>query len=171
MTMFYLGVDPGVSGGWALINQSGTICATLKMGEGPAGIARNVIDIKAAVMRATGVSTDVRALVEKVASSPQMGVRSAFTFGKNAGAILGALAAAGITVDEIPPQAWQKIMGVVYPKGVPRDKNVTKRRAQQVFPTLTVTHAIADALLLAECARRIDRAQTGTLPSIPKASA
>jgi hypothetical protein len=35
------------------------------------------------------------------------------------------------------------------------DKNVTKRRAQQLFPQLKVTHAIADALLIAEYGRRV----------------
>jgi len=34
------------------------------------------------------------------------------------------------------------------------DKNVSKRRAQELFPALKVTHAIADALLIAEFARR-----------------
>ena len=33
------------------------------------------------------------------------------------------------------------------------DKNVTKNRAQQLWPTIKVTHAIADALLLGEYCR------------------
>ncbi len=44
---------------------------------------------------------------------------------------------------------WQKEMGCLT-KG---DKNVTKRRAQELFPTLKITHAIADALLIAEYGR------------------
>jgi hypothetical protein len=35
------------------------------------------------------------------------------------------------------------------------DKNVTKSRAQELFPEVKVTHAIADALLIAEYGRRI----------------
>jgi hypothetical protein len=34
------------------------------------------------------------------------------------------------------------------------DKNVSKRRAQELFPQLKVTHATADALLIAEYGRR-----------------
>jgi len=34
------------------------------------------------------------------------------------------------------------------------DKNVSKRRAQELFPEIKITHAIADALLIAEYARR-----------------
>ena len=36
------------------------------------------------------------------------------------------------------------------------DKNVTKRRAQELFPGARVTHAVADALLLAEYCRRLE---------------
>jgi hypothetical protein len=34
------------------------------------------------------------------------------------------------------------------------DKNVTKAKAQQLFTQLKITHATADALLIAEFARR-----------------
>lgn len=37
------------------------------------------------------------------------------------------------------------------------DKNITKQRAQQLFPSAKVTHKIADALLLAEYCRRVHR--------------
>jgi hypothetical protein len=30
------------------------------------------------------------------------------------------------------------------------DKNVSKRRAQEIFPMIKVTHSVADALLIAE---------------------
>lgn len=158
MNVAYIGVDPGVSGGWAVVDAAGSVVLTMKMGDGPSEIAQQPQTCKERVLLVCGSVYDLRAVVERVHSSPQMGVASAFTFGKNVGAILAALTAHRIPVDEVPPKTWQKVMGVVYPQGRPRDKNVTKRRAQQVFPSLTVTHAIADALLLAEFARRIDRA-------------
>ena len=34
------------------------------------------------------------------------------------------------------------------------DKNVTKRKAQSLFPWVKVTHAIADSMLLAEYCRQ-----------------
>lgn len=161
MSVAYIGVDPGVSGGWAVLDESGRVVLTMGMGDGPAVIAQQPETCRQRVSLAVGTGCEMRAVVERVHSSPQMGVVSAFTFGKNVGAILGALAAHRIPVDEVSPKAWQKVLGVVYPKGVPRDKNITKHRAQQVFPSITVTHAIADALLLAEYARRIDRANLG----------
>jgi hypothetical protein len=35
------------------------------------------------------------------------------------------------------------------------DKNITKRKAQELFPEIKITHAIADSLLIAEYGRRV----------------
>ena len=79
-----------------------------------------------------------------------MGVKSAFTFGEGFGWLCMALTAAGIPWRTVRPQAWQKELGCLT-KG---DKNVSKRKAQALFPELTITHATADALLIAEWLRR-----------------
>jgi hypothetical protein len=60
------------------------------------------------------------------------------------------LTAAGIPFERISPQAWQKSLGCM----TGGDKNISKRRAQELFPTMNVTHATADALLIAEYGRR-----------------
>jgi hypothetical protein len=74
-----------------------------------------------------------------------MGVKSAFTFGNGYGHLEMALTAAGIPFERVRPQKWQQAMGCMT-KG---DKNVSKRRAQELYPQLKVTHATADALLIA----------------------
>ena len=90
------------------------------------------------------------AVIEKVHSMPKQGVASSFTFGQNYGGLRMALAALKIRREHVTPQKWQKEMGCMT-KG---DKNVSKRRAQELFPKIKVTHAIADCLLIAEYARR-----------------
>jgi hypothetical protein len=57
-----------------------------------------------------------------------------------------ALTAACIPFARIRPQVWQKELGCLT-KG---DKNVSKRKAQELFPSMKVTHATADALLIAK---------------------
>ena len=79
-----------------------------------------------------------------------MGCVSAFTFGRGYGALLMALTAARIPFDVVQPAKWQQGLGC----RSGGDKHVTKRRAQQLFPSVTVTHALADALLIAEFCRR-----------------
>ena len=87
-----------------------------------------------------------KAYIEQISSSPQMGVVSAFTFGRGYGNLEMALTAAGIPFERVRPQVWQKALGCMT-KG---DKSVTKRKAQELFPSLKVTNATADALLIAE---------------------
>jgi len=154
--MIFIGIDPGVSGGLAFLNDNGTEPGTVKMPE----TERDLFDyIDVDLWR----GQVVRAVVERVhggiggPGGRRQGAAGMFTYGKNYGAVLMALTAARIPFDTLPPQQWQKVIGVTYPKGATQTerKNISKRRAQQLFPTLTVTHAIADALLLAETCRRI----------------
>lgn len=137
--MLYIGIDPGKGGGIAVL-EDGVVESCIPMPK----TDRDVYDF----LRDCGCLS--KAMLEFVRSSPQMGVTSAFTFGQGYGALRMALCAIDIAFDEVTPQKWQRGMGCLS-KG---DKNVTKRRAQELFPKVKVTHAIADALLLAEYCRR-----------------
>lgn len=140
MTTF-IGIDPGVSGGIAVIFGNGGVDA-FKMPDTPQAVAQLIREHR----------TDrTWAYLERVASSPQMGVVSAFTFGRGWGVIQGVLAALEIPYDLVTPTVWQKSMGCLT-KG---DKNKSKAKAAAMFPTIKVTHAVADALLLAEYCRRM----------------
>lgn len=127
--------------------QDGLPCVTgaSKMPETEADVVAHLVSI----LQTTPYQSAM-CYLEKVASSPQMGVVSAFTFGRGYGTLIGALAALKIPRTYIVPAKWQKALGCLS-KG---DKNVTKRRAQELFPEITVTHALADALLITEYARR-----------------
>lgn len=153
--MFYIGIDPGVSGGLALLDSRGGVAAVSKM----PGTERDLLDLLEAwddAGRGSGSNGGehgkrIRAgAIERVWSSPQMGVVSAFTFGRGFGALRMALTSIRVPFDEVLPHRWQTALGCLS-RG---DKNVTKRRAQQLFPSQTVTHAVADALLIAEFCRR-----------------
>jgi len=139
--MGYLGIDPGVSGGLALIEDTGFLKkAAWKMPATEKDISDLFIDLKPLVSFA---------LIEAVHSMPGMAMGTMFNFGKGYGFLRGMLIAHGIPFGEVTPQKWQKFMNCLT-KG---DKNVSKARAQQLFPNLKITHAIADALLIAEYCR------------------
>lgn len=138
--MNILGIDPGKNGGIALIGDFELSPLFYKMPE----TIKDVWDL------ISGLPIHF-AYIEKVNASPQMGVVSAFTFGRGYGFLLMGLHAAKIPFEEVRPYKWQKYMGCLS-KG---DKNITKDKAQQLFPMVKVTHAIADALLIAEYGRRI----------------
>lgn len=139
MTTF-VGIDPGKAGGIAFIFGNGGHTA-MKMPETPQELAQLIREHR---------TEETWAYVERVSSSPQQGVVSAFTFGRGYGAILGVLAALEIPYDLVTPGVWQKAMGCLT-RG---NKNVSKSRAAAMFPSFKVTHWSADALLLAEYCRR-----------------
>jgi hypothetical protein len=140
--MTIIGIDPGKSGGIAWI-ADGKACVE-KMPETLADLWELIADIdRANAIR--GNPLRAKAYLEMVHSSPQMGVKSAFTFGNGFGHLEMALTAAGIPFERVRPQKWQQAMGCMT-KG---DKNVSKRRAQELYPQIKVTHATSDALLIA----------------------
>jgi hypothetical protein len=133
--MNVIGVDPGTNGGIAWITD-GKPCVE-KM--------PNTLQDLWELFRDIASEGECHAYLEQVSSSPQMGVVSAFTFGNGFGHLEMALTAAGIPFARIRPQVWQKELGCMT-KG---DKNVTRKRAQELFPTIKCTHAVSDALLIA----------------------
>ena len=143
--MTTIGIDPGQSGGIAWIDDKGRACVE-KMPVTLADLWELMQSITEGFVafRASN-SLMFKAYIEQVHSSPQMGVKSAFTFGNGYGHLEMALTAAGIPFERVRPQVWQKALGCLT-KG---DKNVSKRRAQELYPQLKVTHATADALLIA----------------------
>ena len=140
--MITIGIDPGTNGGIAWI-ADGKPCVE-KMPDSLRDLWDLICDITNHP-RSTVDGRKYKAYIEQVHSSPQMGVKSAFTFGNGFGHLEMALTAAGIPFERVRPQVWQKAMGCMT-KG---DKNVSKRKAQELFPSMKITHATADALLIA----------------------
>ena len=138
----YLGIDPGQSGGIALVNMvQAETWPIRKLTE------RDISDLFERIKAEHSVAM---AIIERVWSRPKQGVASSFKFGASYGFLRGMLWAHRFRFEEVTPAKWQRKMGCLT-RG---DKNISKRRAQQLFPALKITHATADALLLAEYARR-----------------
>lgn len=156
----YLGIDPGLSGGIAALDGTGRAVFTYPMPD----TEKDVFDVFQPLADMTLDETgrnQIAAVLERVGASPQMGVTSAFTFGKGYGALRMALLAVGIPFTDVTPNVWQKAMGISQRTGArslgaspKKNKNIAKAKAQQLFPNVKVTHSIADALLIAEHCRR-----------------
>lgn len=143
--MMYIGIDPGQGGGIAWISSGGKIEAA-KFTE------QNIIRDLFAII--TTHCTPFRIVLEHVHAMPKQGVSSTFKFGANYGWWRGFLTAWGRTWQDVEPRVWQRHLGCLT-KG---DKNVTKRFAARLVSEsgsgVKVTHAVADAICLAEYARR-----------------
>lgn len=142
----YIGIDPGTNGGIAFIPERGEPWVE-KMPE----TERDLFDLLE-----MQDEWEPFAFLEFVGAGifagkqGKMGSKSAFTFGKGVGSLRMALTARSIPFEEVTPGKWQGAMSC-RTKG---DKNVSKARAQELFPAIKVTHAKADALLIAEHCRR-----------------
>ena len=143
-----IGVDPGASGA----------VAWLAHGVHHAAPFRDLTEMDMLeLFEAFGSNTF--AYLESVHAMPGQGVSSTFKFGMNFGALRMALTAAGIGFETVAPSVWQRKMGCLS-KG---DKKVTRAKAQELFPQVSITgrgvkaptHAVADALLIAEYGRRM----------------
>lgn len=146
-----IGIDPGLSGGIAIVNDDRIITHRMPPTEG------DLLDLLWEY-RADPMDSP-RCFVEKVNAGPKMGSSAAFKFGQNVGAIRVACLAIGARVEYVTPQKWQKEFGLIVKgrglgQGDTDKKNRNKARAQELYPGIKCTHAIADALLIAEYGRR-----------------
>jgi crossover junction endodeoxyribonuclease RuvC len=138
----YLGIDPGVSGGLAILAEDlSSINAVAYKHVTPHDI---ITLLKPAHI--------TKAYIEQVGAFPGQGVTSVFHFGQNYGWWQGVLTALEIPFERVTPLKWQNAMRC----RTGGDKNISKARAQELFPSVKVTHALADALLIAEYGRRIE---------------
>jgi hypothetical protein len=144
----FIGCDPGASGGIGVIYPDRS--EVYKMPE----TEEDMLSLFGSIARAT--TGNCICLVETVHAMPKQGVSSTFKFGMGYGALRMAVRASGIPFEGITPQKWQKGLGCL----TGGEKNVSKERAQNLFPHLKIIHATADAILIAEYLRR---RETGTL--------
>jgi len=143
--MNIIGIDPGQKGAAALIDSNGIIIDIARFDK------LTQADIADALSEWTmDTETGYFAYLEKVHAMPKQGVSSTFKFGTNFGFLIGCLTALKIPFEFVTPNTWQKALSC-QSKG---DKNVTKTKAQQLFPEHNIIHTIADALLIAEYGRR-----------------
>ena len=171
----YLGIDPGKEGGLAIISHDGVLKAW-PMPLMPNADGKLVVDeMKAGKLFLTRIKPAgvAECRIEQVHSMPWDGVASAFKFGRNAGLLIGLLIAHEIIFEEIPPETWQKALGIQARQKPPKFKGKAlinfppeetkaqwKRRlmesALQLFPGHEeITLETADAVLIAEVTRRM----------------
>lgn len=143
--MISIGIDPGKSGAVVMIDSDGAV-EWIKAD-------RTLHDIYDWIFDELNVrkDEDCRCVVEQVQAMPKSmcGNVPMFKLGQSFGQLEAFIVAMHLPYKLVRPAKWQQVMSC-RTKG---DKNVSKAAAQRLFPDVKVTHAIADALLLAEMAR------------------
>src|SRR4030095_7813248 len=128
MTYLFIGVDPGANGGIAIITERGEVVKCDPMPD----TDQDIRDLLLWPMQQMPL-IPVRAMVERVRSSPQLGVVRGSTFGGSYRALKMALTCCGIPYDEITPFKWQRRLECIS-EG---NKRVLYARPQTNFPRET----------------------------------
>ena len=144
--MIYIGIDPGLKGGWSVIDDNGTAVSHFW------NTANFISDMK------TLQEKNCRCVLEQVAAMPKQGVVSMFKFGEEFGMIEGILMALGIPYQLVRPMVWKKDFSLLH-----QDKDKSIETAQKLFPGVNLiptersrkeSDGMAESLLMAEYARR-----------------
>lgn len=147
-----VGIDPGLSGAIAWLDDDGTLLAACDMPVVDGHV--NYVDLG----RLLAAAPDV-AVVEKVHSMPGQGVASTFKFGQAYGAVLGCLGALQVPVEHVTPSKWKRAHRLIG-----RDKDASRAVAIDRWPDRAELfrrkkdHGRADAALIA--AWHLDRRTT-----------
>lgn len=152
----YIGIDPGKSGGIAVIKTFNDerlpdVWAD-KMPETEGDIWDYFDSLLLEGICYLEQITPRPAIIKGKSIQAARGSIASFKLGEHYGYLKATLKGHNIPTEIVPPAKWQKALGCLT-KG---DKNITKAKAQQLFPSIKVTHAVADALLIAEYGRRLN---------------
>ncbi len=147
----YLGIDPGLGGGFALIET--------KEGAPPAFIdglrtpvirhkGKGLVDARELLVWLTDLGWIDQAVIEQVSARPGQGVTSAFTFGRATGAIETLAQLMAETVVWTTPSVWKKDLGLGTEK---RDSlDLCRLRFGDAFTFRAISDdGVAEAALLA----------------------
>ena len=169
--MVYLGIDPGASGGLAVVKGNNVTLIKMPSTEAEVWDVFQCSEVDFAVIEQVGGYTKASGGGEGGGAANGSAM---FKFGRSYGMLLMALTAAQIPFEEVHPAKWQKGLGiapkhkgkkkvvglaantvVVGSESKVQFKNRLKHKAEQLFPGVKVTLATSDALLLAEYGRRL----------------
>jgi crossover junction endodeoxyribonuclease RuvC len=153
--------DPGLSGGIALLTESGL---TIE----PMFVVGNEIDIGGLRTWFAVHRDEIEiVLLERAQPMPKQGISSAFNYGRGFGRLEAAILCQGIPVEYVQPRQWAKVIHA----GLPSDlgtKEKSALAAANLFPSYdfraterskTPHMGMVEAALLAEYGRRKLRGQ------------
>lgn len=150
---YYMGVDPGASGGIAVIGCKGDVIECSNMPDTPMEILE--------FFRKYDASEIVCVLEDVGQGMPGQSSSATAKFARHNGHLEMALLALGIKTIKVRPQKWEKTyaLGSSSKHEKAEWKRMLKERAQQLFPQLgkKVTLKTCDALLIAEYCKKYCR--------------
>lgn len=130
-----LGVDPGLHGGWALLDDNANLIDARHFPHRHNLKSSDVtleIDLHALAAQIEAIGP-THAIIEAVSSRPRQA--GAFKFGFNTGAVHGVMASFGVETQTVAPQVWKSVYGIKRRDDTKRQtKNEARIIAANNFP-------------------------------------
>lgn len=153
MSRLTLGIDPGLTGAFALLDEAGACLAVDDLPiirDGRLGwIDADALTGRLLELRA---GHELHATVERVHAMPRNGTLAAFSQGMTLGSLLAVLQTVRARVELVTPGTWKRALGLS------ADKSASLDRARLLFPLAPLDrkkdHGRAEALLIAAWAQR-----------------
>jgi crossover junction endodeoxyribonuclease RuvC len=125
-----LGIDPGISGGLAIVDASTAVPSLIDTIDIPVigSGAKERVDV-------IGVRTWIElhcpdlALIERAQAMPQQGASSGFKYGTATGAIEATITLCSIPLEIVEPSMWKRAFRLPG-----KDKEAARQRALEIFP-------------------------------------
>jgi len=150
----HVGIDPGASGAVAILDATTTIHSLN-------GVTDRITWEVFRYFDPARTFAAIEANTGYVGGAGNPG-SAMFKFGVSTGKLIGFLVAAGVPFETVTPRTWQKSLGITSRKRTESKSQFKRRlreRAERLFPSVKVTLATADALLIAEWCRRKRKGQ------------
>ena len=144
----YIGIDPGASGGIAVIDEKGIMMAY------KCPKSSDEMSLLFQMCVGSTPAANIKLLMERVWARPTNAVRAAFSYGVNYGQWLGIVATHEVEMNTAIPVEWIKWVGC--PKALKRDvrKRWLKEKAGELYPNINkLTLATSDAILITHFAK------------------
>ena len=146
-----IGVDPGLQGALALLNDNLELIEVVDMPVMAMGKHKNQVnsaELGKLLSRWHSQKGAVTVYLEAVHSMPGQGVSACFNFGDSFGCIRGVCGALQIPIVLVTPQSWKKRAGLLN-----KPKDYARTLAQQLYPSAELGRkkdiGRADAILIA----------------------
>lgn len=124
--MITIGVDPGLSGAIALLNEHGHLIDVYDMPVAGGAVSAQLL---ADAENWAESSTYGTVVIEDVHAMPKQGVTSSFGFGRSKGVVEGVFAAARRPIVYVAPSAWKRDLRLS------KDKGASRQRALELWPS------------------------------------
>lgn len=140
----YLGIDPGFSGAWGMVDEHGNYWSCGDMTNDTVFIDTRAVFAEMAQARD---GQDMEIIVEAVHAMPKQGVSSTFKFGMAYGAAISMAQRFNVPMSTVSPRIWKKHFGL------DANKDNSLELARSMWPKAPLTrkkdNGRAEALLLA----------------------